>query len=150
MKGQCPSTARERLKRFVATFLLVLLLPAAVLAAPLRHCLGQDGHRAIEFVHWKGVSHAVTEIDDIAALEGLSRDPHVTNPNCQDRLLLPVAAKRDFCSPRQLGGDPPVAHDFCFHASPSALRHQASPCTPPNLPRPDPRLATLRTVELLN
>lgn len=150
MKGHNPFAPRDCPKRFVAAFMLVLLLPAAVLAAPLRYCFGQDGHQAIEFAHWKGISHAVAEIENIDLPGGLSRDRHADGRSCQDRLLLPLAAKRDFCNPPRSSGDPAIASNFRFNATRCALRHPTSQFAPQNVPRPDPRLATLRTVELLN
>lgn len=140
------------LPRCVAAFMLTVLLPAAVLAMPFRYCVGQDGHRAIEFVHAKVYPRANSEATRRASLEGTLRDPHVLGPYCHDRLLLPVVAKSESCSAPRPSSDPIVSNDFRFD-----LRARSQWRSYPALriallhrPQPDPRLAALRTVVLLN
>jgi len=138
------------LTRCVAAFMLALLLPAAVLAAPLRYCMGQSGHRAIEFVHAKVSSHANSTAKDGASLEGASRDPHVIGSYCQDRLLLPVVKKsKSSVAPRR-SSDPVLSNNFRFDLRASVQRpsHLASRLA--ELRQPDPHLVTLKTVVLLN
>lgn len=135
-----------------AVFMLVLLLPAAVLAAPLRYCTGQDGHRAIEFVHAKVFAHANSTANDGAALEAGLRDTYVIGSYCQDRSIFPIVAKsKSWAAPRP-NDDPVARNDFRF-----SPRVSAKKCARPaqrrailHSQKPDPHLVALRTVVLLN
>lgn len=140
------------LTRCVAAFMLTLLLPAAVLAAPLGYCMGKNGHRAIEFVHVKVSFHANSARNDGASLEGRSHDPRAFGAFCLDRLLLPVVAKWKSCDAPRPNSDAIVSN--CFRGD---LRARFQPRSHLMLrlallhrPQPDPRLAALRTVVLLN
>lgn len=141
------------LTRLIAAFMLAVFLPATVIAAPLRYCMGQNGHRAIEFVHAKHGFHANTQV----ALGALLLEPrrsalHVLGPHCQDKLLLPVAAKsekRFLAAPNHA---PVLRPDPSFHLTANAKRrancklHVAAS----RVCETDPRLRTRRTVVLLN
>lgn len=151
-QGSLHTGALVWLRRCSAAFMLALLLPAAVLAAPLRYCMGQDGHRAIEFVHAKVFAHANSVVKDGAGLEAGLRDTHVVDPYCRDRLILPIVAKsKSWAAPRP-SDDPVASNDFRF-----SPRVSAEKCARParrlvilHLQKPDPRLVALRTVVLLN
>lgn len=140
------------LSRCVAAFMLTVLLPATVLAMPFRYCVGQDGHRAIEFVHAKVYPPANSKTLRGASWESMLRDPHVLDPYCQDRLLLPVIAKSASCAAPRPSSDPVVSNDFRFDLR-TRYRWRSHPALRLALlqrPQPDSRLVTLRTVVLLN
>ena len=132
--------------RFLAALILAAFLPATVIAAPLRYCIGQ-------FVHVKDGFHANTQ----AALRTLLLEPthsalHVLGPHCQDKPLLPIVAKpekRYLWAPNH---EPGLRPDPSPH--PTASAHWRTKgqlqVAAPRLPHTDPRLRTRRTVVLLN
>lgn len=144
------------LSRIIAAAMLAILLPAAVLAGPMRHCMAPDGHQKIEFLHPWDVRHA-------SRYEGrpegrqhfeTTGHPHIEDQPCVDRALLAKAAglleKRPKATGPHLCSKPFAVWSFTWkHAngawtdvtpSRARLRHDFV----------DPRLADLRTVVLLN
>ncbi|WP_177228104.1 hypothetical protein [Hyphomicrobium facile] len=137
--------------------MLALILPAAVIAGPLRFCVGENGHRAIEIAHANDFTHAkpaqaTPAVKRSAALEDVRSTQHVTGPHCQDKLLLPVVAKSKARCVRRPSVEPVVVRDFRARFSSSTQRqaHLASRLAAVHLRKHDPRLDTLRTVVLLN
>ena len=55
------------LRRFIAIMVLIVFVPASVMAGPMRLCLGQDGHRAVELVH-----ASAHHVDEHAPVIGLN------------------------------------------------------------------------------
>jgi hypothetical protein len=139
---------RGFLIRLVAGLMLTLLLPAAVIAAPLRYCTGENGHRAIEFVHTNNCPHVATRPNRDMRVHGA----HLAGPHCKDKLLLPVVAKFE----KRLLAPPDkirvpgykVRFSVATHAGRGA--NTASPIQTSPSHRSDPRVLTLRTVVLLN
>lgn len=142
----------KRLTRFIASAMLVLLFPAMVFAAPLRYCIDQIGHRAIEFVHGKGISHEDSETQVVRPLESPSAEHHTERPSCQDKLLLPVGAKPDSCGPSPPRYPNAIAAEYRFKNPGRAKLRPHLKWRPAVVytPRRDQRLVTLRTVVLLN
>jgi hypothetical protein len=92
--------ARQRL---ISALLLVLLVPAFVLAAtPLKLCLGFDGHRALELV-LQGSHHSVGAWVD--ATDSSSQEA-AAHPDCIDVGVLPPSQT----TKRSAGADsrPPI------------------------------------------
>ncbi|CAA2141702.1 hypothetical protein HYPP_02723 [Hyphomicrobium sp. ghe19] len=140
------------LTRYISAFLLALILPAVVIAAPLRYCAGQNGHRAIEIAHAKVLTHAGPDAKHSIAPEDVRHTPHVSGSDCEDKLLLPLVAKsKPRCVPRP-SVEPVLGRDFHIdlRASTQWLAHLTSRLVVVHLRKPDPRLDTLRTVVLLN
>lgn len=79
------------LRRVVAILMMVVFLPASVLAGtPLRLCVGEDGHRAIEFVLTADHHAVATSSAECAE----SHDQHVAPlSGCTDSQLLSEAQK---------------------------------------------------------
>ena len=139
--------------RFIAAFMLALFLPVGVLAGPLRYCLGQDGHRAIEFVHAKDFSH----VNPTVTYRPPVLDParigfHIEHAHCRDTLLLPAIAKSEKRLAKTPHRDPVPGTAARFHLAAHAKRRAHIKLSVPasRVPQTDPRLSTLRTVVLLN
>lgn len=68
------STLMRRLHRIFAVLLLLIFVPATVLAGPLMLCMGQDGHRMVEFAHGPdhhaGLYDGQGSLDPVASSEG--------------------------------------------------------------------------------
>lgn len=138
---------RGLLIRLVAGLMLSIFLPAAVIGAPLRYCTGENGHRAIEFVHTNNYSHVATRPDRDMRVHGAQ----LGGPHCKDKLLLPVVAKFE---KRHLAPPDKIRVPGCnvsFAVAAHAWRgaNTASPIQTSS-PRSDPRVLALRTVVLLN
>jgi len=73
----------RRFQRLIALLLLIIFVPATVMAGPLRLCLGQDGHRAVEFLH--GSDHHVTADQAPQTAESFGAK---APPSCVDLTLL--------------------------------------------------------------
>lgn len=138
--------------RLVAGLMLAVMLPASVFAAPLRYCVGQNGHRGLEFVHAKECSHADAEAKSCARLIDVEFGALVLGSHCQDRVLLPEAAKPEACSITGPGAEP-------SGAAPERLQVQSNPRkwtkwsprqSVAHVRHLDPRLVSLKTVVLLN
>ena len=141
-----------KLTRYISAFVLALILPAVILAGPLRFCVGQNGHRAIEIAHAKLLTHAEPHAKRSLALEDMRHIPHVSGFDCQDKLLLPLVAKsKPRCVPRP-SLEPVLGRDFQidFKASARWLANLTARLADLHLRKTDPRLHTLRTVVLLN
>lgn len=141
-----------RLTRYISAFVLALILPAVILAGPLRFCVGQNGHRAIEIAHVKPLTHAEPHAKRSLAPEDMRHIPHVSGSDCQDKLLLPLVAKsKPRCVPRP-SLEPVLGRDFQidFKASARWLANLTERLADVHLRKTDPRLHTLRTVVLLN
>lgn len=139
--------------RAVAAFMLVVFSPAAVMAAPLRYCLGQNGHRAIELVHAKDGAHASRFADGARSLlELLRSDHHVWGQHCEDKVLFPVVAKAEKRFVGAPAPDPAIGKDSRFHGTTDAKRRSLRVLHPGTRQprRIDPRLLTLKTVVLRN
>jgi hypothetical protein len=139
--------------RFIAAFMLTLVLPVGVLAGPLRYCLGHDGHRTIEFVHAKDFSH----VNPAVAHRPPVLDParigfHIEHAHCRDTLLLLVIAKSEKRLAKAPNRDPVPGTAARFHLAAHAKRRTHSKLSVPasRVSRTDPRLSALRTVVLLN
>lgn len=78
-------------QRAIAIVTLMVFLPASVLAGtPLRYCVGDDGHRAIEFV--LSVDHHASAQDGHAADCNDAAEHHAApSSGCSDTPLLSVA-----------------------------------------------------------
>jgi hypothetical protein len=138
--------------KLIAALMLAVLLPSTVFAASLRYCMGENGHRGIELAHAKdsrptpGINRSAPSVD--VALGTL----HLTGQHCQDRLLLPAAAKSEACQirpPRPESVLEPVPRSQ-VNVRPKRRVDQASSITASYRQPPDPRLAAIRTVVLLN
>lgn len=70
--------------RAIAIFLLMVFTPAAALAGtPFRYCVGDDGHRGIEFVLEK--DHHATSEASVASAPDMAWKGEITK--CTDRAL---------------------------------------------------------------
>lgn len=138
-------------RRAIALVMLVVMLPASVLAAmPMRFCEGSDGHRALEFVV-AGAHH----VDDQAVQADGDADHDAavtTGADCRDTPI--------FGSLRLANRTSDATQDHAFKSlavlvapaavpTPQALRGASCPA-PAKSTRVDPRLAAQRTVVLLN
>lgn len=74
------------LQRLIALLVLVIFVPATVLAGPLRLCITQDGHRQIELFHSGGHDHTSSAhaVVDEASSPG--------SPSCTDLGILTAAS----------------------------------------------------------
>lgn len=140
-----------RLQKLIAALMLAMLLPATVFAASLRCCEGENGHWAVEFAHAKD-PHATPGMSGSAPSFDVALASHLIGPHCQDRLLLPEAAKLEACCSRPPRAEPvlgPISHSQVNARAAGRVGH-AGRSTASYLQPPDPRLVTLRTVVLLN
>lgn len=139
--------------RLLASFLLAVMLPAAVLAAPLRYCIGQNGHRGIEFVHAKGSSHTYSGVKArLHTADHSVGTPHIIGSHCEDRQLLPTAAKPASCIRATPVPQPLLDKHYRLHIKSDTKERATRPALWPrsDFRHPDPRLVSLRTVVLLN
>ncbi len=138
--------------RYISAFVLALILPAAVIAGPLRYCAGQNGHRAIEIAHAQHFTHAAPAGKRSIALEDVSSTLHVIGSHCLDKLLLPVVATSRACCVPRPSVEPMLGRGFCIDLRTSAQRltHIASRLAADHRSQPNPLLDTIRTVVLLN
>jgi hypothetical protein len=140
-----------RNQKVVAVLMLAMLLPATVLAASLRYCAGENGHRGIEFAHVKNF-HATPGMNGNApSLDVALEILHLAGPHCQDRLLLPEAAKPEACHSRLPRPEPvigPISRSQ-INARPERRVGSARRLTA-SLQLPDPRLVSIRTIVLRN
>jgi hypothetical protein len=141
-----------RIKKLIAALMLCVLLPATVFAASLRYCAGEDGRQEIEFAHAKD-SHATPGMNRSAPSFYVALDAlHLAGPHCQDRLLLPEAAKPEACHRRPSRPEPALGPIFRSQVN-ACLKRRVGPAgrlTALYLKPPDPRLVSIRTVVLLN
>lgn len=148
----------QRIRHLIALVLLIVFVPATVLAGPLRLCLGKDGHRAVEFA-LKGAHHehvAAAETDQASLnLDVFFEAPAEQHQDCTDLSLIAAAvAAANGCSAKPHSvdsGDAPVS----LHNVQWLLELRAPPL-PIGLVKPavvhifgDPQLIALRTVILL-
>jgi hypothetical protein len=78
-------------QRVIAIFVLMVFMPASVLAGtPLRFCIGDDGHRAIEFVLAPD-HHVDAEIGHSPDCSGPEETQVAPPTGCSDTPLLSVA-----------------------------------------------------------
>ncbi len=138
------------MRRIVATLLLILFVPATLVAGSMRLCVGNDGHRMAEFVH-SSLHHqsdlaADIEHDDAAETSSLE-----TGPDCVD-IGLQAPATVTFSSIKKQstdeGGPSPLLNattPLAFQPGhPVAWSGYAAPRV-----AGDPRLDALSTVILL-
>ena len=80
-------------QRAIAIVTLVVFLPASVLAGtPLRYCVGDDGHRAIEFVLTSN-HHAAAQHGHAVDCNDPAEHHAAPSSGCSDTPLLSVAQK---------------------------------------------------------
>lgn len=144
------------LRRFIAILLLIVFVPATVMAGPMRLCLGQDGHRAIELAH--GSAHHVDHAPVLVLNDG--ENPNYETalvstdlPSCIDLNLMSAAV-----SAAQPSGSKQASSDSIDAVSVVLTVSYDWMLIPPprqrliarqSEPRPAPKLAVLRTVILL-
>lgn len=140
----------SHLHRIIAALLILVLVPATVLAGPMRLCLGQDGHRKIEFIHG---GHQTSGIVDGATTKA---SDHIEAPSPMGRSCIDLALLTESPSPHAVqkstlgGGDPQPL--LAFLVAPPDIIGPAAPhaCDKPaTTSTRDPRLEALRTVILL-
>ena len=144
---------RRLLIRIVAGFMLTIFFPAAVIAAPLRHCKDHIGYRAIDFAHASDGFRPNRQVVSRAfLLEATHRALHVLSPHCVDKLLLPVAAKAEKRYLWVPNHDAVLRSDIRLHHTALARRRASNRLliAATRLRDTDPRLRTRRTVVLLN
>lgn len=138
-------------RRTITIILMVVFLPATVLAGtPLRLCVGDDGHRAIEFVLAADHHAAADDGHDCENADELHFSP---TAECSDSPLLETQAQTSNYSaqlkPLPMHEDSPIlalqAMESAAHVSRDAPRHASKRC---HLGRLQPQLDTLRTVIL--
>ena len=148
-------------RRIIAALLLVVFVPASVLAAmPLRLCVETDGHQAIE-------SDLVPCVNSVAPqmAAGQDRQPQFTDAGsnqmdagtcCRDFPLLPVSGQCANSSPNTSKPDVSKSIDWglaLFPMSLSVCRAGDSDVPVPKDQRVvcrNPHLASLATIVLLN
>jgi hypothetical protein len=138
-----------RLRRFISAFLIIVLMPATVMAGPLRLCLGQDGHRQIEFVHGGHHDHDQVAPD--------SKWPSTVSQLPSGRTCLDLALLTESTSPNTLQkstvGDQDSQPIAALLPVFEVLSAPWSAALAVKIPEPgeipDPRLQALRTVILL-
>lgn len=145
------------LRRFIAIVLLIVFVPVSVMAGPMRLCLGQDGHRAVELAH--GSAHHINEDAPVIGLNsgeipGFETEAVSTDlPSCIDLNLMSAAIPAAQSSVTKLAVAALV--DIVFSALPVCREELYEPPPQQRLiarqsePRPAPQLAVLRTVILL-
>lgn len=139
------------LRRAIAIIVMMAFLPASVLAGtPLRLCVGEDGHRAIEFV-LKSDHHSPSAVD---AECDTSHDHQVApSPECVDNKLLSATQKP--ADPLDLEQRLTLDDLLRFAVLATLAVSPASADTSEPLPRlyyvvlREPQLDALRTVVLL-
>lgn len=139
--------------RLTAVFVLAIFLPAAVIAAPLRYCVGQNGHRAIELLHAKDLYQANMRASIGAPTPQASPAAvHYPTRSCEDKILLPVVAKSDTRFLAAPGQDPAVGsvEGFGLASRAKRLTNSKLHVEYPAARETDPRLRMLKTVVLLN
>jgi len=144
----------HRLHRVIAALMLVVFIPVAVMAGPMRVCVSKEGHQAVELAH---TPHGPADFVELATAVD---DDLVVNqsqlPGCVDRDLITalgtgIAVKADI---KAAGLDddpgfgnatlvaPVIAHQL---TSPAAKRLAVFG----RLTDQDPQLAAIETVILL-
>ncbi|MGQ0673888.1 MAG: hypothetical protein ACT4N2_13570 [Hyphomicrobium sp.] len=141
----------RRVHRLIAALMLMVFIPVAVLAGPVRLCMSQDGSHAVELAH---APHDMAAGVDVAQISAAVADTHDDARPCFDRPLFAAhslghASSTDGKSSkldtgfgtadltRVAGFDPvPAPYVLSRYQYPVALLG-------------DPQLAALRTVILL-
>ncbi len=139
--------------RLTAIFLLAIFLPAAAIAAPLRYCVGQNGHRAIELWHAKDLHQA--KMHASIRVPAPQRSPaavHYPMRKCVDKILLPIVAQSDARFLAAAGQDPTVesVDELRLASRAKRLTNVKLHVEYPTARQSDPRLRMLKTVVLLN
>ena len=138
------------MRRLIAALLLVLFIPAIVVAGPMWLCIGKDGHRMVEFVH-SSMHHQNEQVADVAHQKASQTDGLETGPDCVD-IGLQAPATVTFSSIKKQstdeGGPSPLLNattPLAFQPGhPVAWSGYAAPRV-----AGDPRLDALSTVILL-
>ena len=71
------------MRRLIAALLLVLFIPAIVVAGPMWLCIGKDGHRMVEFVH-SSMHHQNDQVIDVAHEKASQTGSLENGPDCID------------------------------------------------------------------
>lgn len=138
------------MRRLIAALLLVLFVPATVVAGSMRLCIGNDGHRMVEFVH-SSMHHQNDQVSDVAHENSSQTISLESGPDCID-ISLQTTATGTFSSIKKQstddGGDSPLPiASTPFVVPPAQILVASSGYAVPRFG--DPRLDALSTVILL-
>lgn len=144
----------RNMHRIITILILFAFVPAALAAGHMRLCVGDDGHRAIEFVHSPhAVGHVASEPgeSDPGASETLAANV-AEDGGCVDFLLVteaisaPSIAKAKYAPPAHQNGDAALPAGV-----PTAHREAITQArfSVPRFEIDDGRLDALKTVVLL-
>ncbi|MEZ5900046.1 MAG: hypothetical protein R3D51_11210 [Hyphomicrobiaceae bacterium] len=98
------------MRRSLTVLLLALFIPATVVAGSMRLCIGNDGHRMVEFVH-SSMHHQNDHVVDVAPEKASQTVSLENGPDCID-IGLQATATVTFSSIKKQstddGGDSPL------------------------------------------
>ncbi|MGE0055394.1 MAG: hypothetical protein AB7S74_14405 [Hyphomicrobium sp.] len=139
------------MRRVLTALLLALFIPATLVAGSMRLCIGNDGHRMVEFVH-SSMHHQNEQVADVAHQKASQTDGLENGPDCVD-IALQATATVTFSSIKKQstddGGDSPLqmaSTPLAFQ--PEQIRVASRGYAVPRVSS-DPRLDALSTVILL-
>lgn len=138
------------MRRVLTVLLLALFIPATVVAGSMRLCIGNDGHRMVEFAH-SSMHHQNDQVADVAH-EKVSQSASLENgPDCID-IGLQATATSTFSSIKKQSTDDGGKMPFHVGAIPLVLPLAQIVVATNGYAVPlsgDPRLDALSTVFLL-
>lgn len=143
---------RHGFARVMAAALLAVFLPISVLSGPMRYCLGENGHREIEFFHSDSASHTDVALTALWAGKYVAPIAKHVDGHCRDRLLLTKAVTHS----SGISSRPKLP---CYHLAGHRIDWALQAPSQSRDERPtryskratiDPQLDALRTVVLLN
>jgi hypothetical protein len=139
------------MRRVLTVLLLALFIPATLVAGSLRLCIGNDGHRMVEFAH-NSMHHQNDQVADVKK-ENVSHTVNVENgPDCID-IGLQATAAVTFSSIKKPSTDDGGHSPLHIATTPLAFQPEqitvaSSGCAVSRVAG-DPRLDALSTVILL-
>jgi hypothetical protein len=143
-----------RFGRVTAQLILAVLVLTAALSGSLRYCFGQNGHRAIEWVHGEKLEHIKQHTPALANISIVATAFRSTEPSCIDHLIFSETVRLDSpaatCKPPQ-PRHVPFADMGREHSWRAGILWPQFPSRPFDYKSVrDPALASLRTIVLLN
>ncbi|MBA2124938.1 hypothetical protein DLM45_01690 [Hyphomicrobium methylovorum] len=139
------------MRRVLTALLLALFIPATLVAGSMRLCIGNDGHRMVEFVH-SSMHHQNDQVADLAHEKASQTDSLKNGPDCVD-IALQATTTVTFSSIKKQstddGGNSPLQiAPIPLAFQPEQIRVASSRYAVPHVSS-DPRLDALSTVILL-
>lgn len=139
------------MRRIVATLLLILFVPATLVAGSMRLCIGNDGHQMVEFVH-SSMHHQNDQVADVVHENAVDMTSLETGPDCVD-IGLQAPATVTFSSIKKQSTDDGGPSPLLIPTTPLSFEPVQIPVARRGFAvshvAEDPRLDALSTVILL-